>query len=380
MVVKVADYILSPLGDGTDINYQAIKSGKTSLKRYEHKWGLEEPFVASIFDEDVLECLSSEMNIDKSVYTRFECLAIIAAAKALRKLDINVSSSDVLFIISSTKGNVHLLSQRDKSTSDYGLSMAVNKIVKWFRNPRTPLVVCNACISGLHAQIEAMRFLHANIAKTIVVIAVDMLSPFIVSGFQAFKSLSDEFCRPFDEERLGLNLGEAAACIVYQLKDKESLNSSDWIAMRGAVYNDAFHISHPSKTAEGSWRALLDALKGTAPNTLTMVNVHGTATMFNDEMESVALARAGLINTPINSLKGYLGHTLGAAGLLETILTMASLDDGIILGTKGFTTLGVSNLVNISAKNRTTNGKKFIKLISGFGGCNAAMRFETVEG
>lgn len=236
MVVKVADYILSPLGDGTDINYQAIKSGKTSLKRYEHKWGLEEPFVASIFDEDVLECLSSEMNIDKSVYTRFECLAIIAAAKALRKLDINVSSSDVLFIISSTKGNVHLLSQRDKSTSDYGLSMAVNKIVKWFRNPRTPLVVCNACISGLHAQIEAMRFLHANIAKTIVVIAVDMLSPFIVSGFQAFKSLSDEFCRPFDEERLGLNLGEAAACIVYQLKDKESLNSSDWIAMRGAVY------------------------------------------------------------------------------------------------------------------------------------------------
>ena len=102
--------------------------------------------------------------------------------------------------------------------------------------------------------------------------------------------------------------------------------------------------------------------------------------MYNDEMEAVALARAGLAEVPINSLKGHFGHTLGAAGLLETLITMASLDDHTILGTKGFSSLGVSRKINIQAENQTARGKRFIKLISGFGGCNAAMRFETTEG
>ena len=109
-----------------------------------------------------------------------------------------------------------------------------------------------------------------------------------------------------------------------------------------------------------------------------MVNLHGTATMFNDEMEAVALERAGLSNIPVNSLKGYFGHTLGAAGLLETLVTMSALEDGIVLGTRGFSELGVSRKINISAENRKAVGKRFIKLISGFGGCNAAMMYEMI--
>ena len=119
-------------------------------------------------------------------------------------------------------------------------------------------------------------------------------------------------------------------------------------------------------------------MQGIPSSSFALVNVHGTATMYNDEMEAVALDRAGLSDVPINSLKGFWGHTLGAAGLLETLITMASLDNGVVLGTKGFSALGVSRNINISADNRKATGKRFIKLISGFGGCNAAMAFETI--
>ena len=378
MVVKVGDCILSPLGCGTLVNYEAAEKGQTSLKRYELKWVLPEAFVASFFDEDMLSTVCAEVGVGDD-YTRFERMAIVVTAKALAETDVDAASSDTMFILASTKGNVHLLSaDTECDVERLSLSVAADKIAGWFGNHRKPLVVSNACISGLHAQIEAMRILQAKRAKTVIVIAADMLSPFIVSGFQAFKTVSDELCRPFDEERLGLNLGEAAACVLYQLKTESEINASDWIVRTGAVFNDAFHISHPSKTAEGSWRALTETMQGIPSSSFALVNVHGTATMYNDEMEAVALDRAGLSDVPINSLKGFWGHTLGAAGLLETLITMASLDNGVVLGTKGFSALGVSRNVNISADNRKATGKRFIKLISGFGGCNAAMAFETI--
>ena len=380
MVVKVADSILSPLGLGSTENYNAVKSGRSALKRYEGKWGFAEPFVASCFDEDVLADIFDRSGLGED-YTRFEKMAIVATAHALGQKAIDVSGCDTKFVIASTKGNVHLLADTQKKhTDDDRLSLltAARKIAKWFGNSTTPLVISNACVSGLYAQVEAMRILQAGRAETVVVIAADMLSPFIVSGFQAFKSVSDECCRPFDCERLGLNLGEAAACMVFQNKSKSEVGESDWVAVSSAVFNDAYHISHPSKSAEGSYRALAKVMEGIDPELISMVNLHGTATMFNDEMEAVALERAGLSNIPVNSLKGYLGHTLGAAGLLETLVTMSALEDGIVLGTRGFSELGVSRKINISAENRKAVGKRFIKLISGFGGCNAAMMYEMI--
>ena len=106
---------------------------------------------------------------------------------------------------------------------------------------------------------------------------------------------------------------------------------------------------------------------------LALVNAHGTATMFMDQMEAVALHRAGLSETPVNSYKGYFGHTLGAAGVLETILTIQALNDQSILGTRGFQELGVSVPIQVSAEAKVTDKKTFLKLISGFGGTNAAL-------
>lgn len=107
-----------------------------------------------------------------------------------------------------------------------------------------------------------------------------------------------------------------------------------------------------------------------------LVNAHGTATLFNDQMESLAIERAGLGDVPVNALKGYFGHTMGAAGLLETILTMHALERHIIIGTRGYEERGVSGKIHVAAETEATNKTSFIKTISGFGGCNAAVLVE----
>lgn len=176
-------------------------------------------------------------------------------------------------------------------------------------------------------------------------------------------------CRPFDAQRKGLNLGEAAATIIFRYKTSAP---DDWVLLRGAIRNDANHISGPSRTGEGSFRAIKVVLGDVEPEELALVSVHGTSTAYNDEMESIALTRAGLQNVPVNSLKGYFGHTMGAAGILETILSMASVDDGTVLGTRGYSECGVSCPLDISPEPRKTTKRAFAKLLSGFGGCNAA--------
>ena len=97
-------------------------------------------------------------------------------------------------------------------------------------------------------------------------------------------------------------------------------------------------------------------------------------------MESIAIDRAGLSNVPVNSLKGYYGHTMGAAGVLETILTMRATDDGIVLPTKGFTEPGISGKVSISSKPKKTDKHTFLKVMSGFGGCNVAALYKKGAG
>ena len=372
MIVSVAHNILSPLGMTTAENYAAVKAGRSMLKRYEGLWDLPEPFVASLMDRDKVEQDFVEI-ADNKQYTFFEKMIILSATKALKQTDIDPKSNKVLFVLSTTKGNVFLLDKRETGFPQERvlLGVAARQMTDFFHNPNTPLVVSNACISGVCAQIEAMRNLESGAFDYVVVVGCDVQSAFIVSGFQSFKALSVEPCKPFDANRTGLNLGDAAATIIYTRKDQA--NENEWVACRGAIRNDANHISGPSRTGEGSYRALKFALGNVNPEQLAFINTHGTATLYNDEMESVAIERAGLAQVPVNGLKGYYGHTMGAAGILETILSMQAIDDNNILATRGFETIGVTHPLVLSNQNQPTEKRMFIKLLSGFGGCNAAL-------
>ena len=203
-----------------------------------------------------------------------------------------------------------------------------------------------------------------------------MQSAFIVSGFQSFKAFSQAPCKPFDLYRDGLNLGEAAATMI--LSASEPTTQRAWRIDGGAVRNDAYHISSPSKKGEGCYRALMSMGVDDVEN-LAFVSAHGTATPYNDEMEAKALHRAALSDVPVNAFKGIYGHTMGAAGVLETILSMMAIEDGIVPPTMGFSELGVSKPLHISAQQQSTGKRSFVKMLSGFGGCNVAMRWQWVE-
>lgn len=374
MIVRVAHNIVSPLGMTTAENYAAVKAGRSALRRYEGHWGLPEPFVASLMEREKVDDAFSKIT-DNEQYTFFEKMIILSASIALADAKIDAASERVLFILSTTKGNVFLLDKREKGfpESRVLLGEAAMQMTRFFHNSNTPIVVSNACISGVCAQIEAMRNLSGNRFDHVVVVGCDVQSAFIVSGFQSFKALSTEPCKPFDANRTGLNLGDAAATIIFTRKDQA--DDDEWVACRGAIRNDANHISGPSRVGEGSYRALRYALGEVRPDQIAFINAHGTATLYNDEMESVAIERAGLSQVPVNGLKGYYGHTMGAAGVLETLLSMQAIDEHNILATKGFDTIGVTHPLVLSNQNQPTDKRAFIKLLSGFGGCNAALLF-----
>lgn len=339
MTYVLADNIYSPLGQTTEANLQAILEGRTILHCHKDERGLLAPYTASLFDE----------------HLSFEEMILRSARQAMSQASIDLERT--VLIVSTTKGEIGT-----------PLGKSAVRIARALGIPSMPITVCNACISGLSAIILAKSLIEMGYYESAVVCGADVQSEFIISGFQSLKALSPNECRPFDMERTGLNLGEAAATVILGRKPR---SGDAWCIERGSIHNDAYHISTPSKTAEGLYRCLQDVLP---EHRDFVLNLHGTATMFNDQMESVAIRRAELEDLPANGLKGYYGHTMGAAGILETVLTMHALDQHIIIGTRGFEELGVSGQINLSAGHRKTEAQTFVKCLAGFGGGNAAIR------
>lgn len=372
MIRKIADNIISPLGYSSEENFKAIMSGETKLCRHDNSFGLPESFCGSLLDrEEIIRKADSEIT-DSENYTFFEKLCILSAKRAIADCNIHAWEHDVIFVLSTTKGNVDCL---EKSPDDPRCQLATSagKIAKFFGNNNTPITVSNACISGVCAQIAAIRELLSGKYRYAVVTGCDVLSKFIISGFQSFKALSPDPCKPYDKNRTGLNLGEAAGTII--LEHATTSEKEEWQYAGSSIHNDANHISGPSRTGEGSYRVLTDILSVISKEDVAFINAHGTATAYNDEMESIAIHRAGLDEVCVNGLKGYYGHTLGAAGIIETILSMKAIDNGVVLATRGFETTGTSHALNISNQTRETNKSAFIKILSGFGGSNAGIAY-----
>lgn len=368
MVYCLANNVVSPLGVTTEENYQAVKAGHSALTRYEGLWRLPEPFTAALFTDKQKQALA----IDD--LTTFESLAVASIRKAIAEVEIDITAPNVVFILGSTKGNVDLLKDNEKTPNEYYLGETASRIAQTVGITTHPIVACNACISGVSAIILAMRLLEGGFYDYAVVCGADVQNKFTVSGFQSLKAVSQDPCRPFDLERLGLNLGEAAATMILS-RDRITCtsNSNAWCIESGAIRNDAFHVSSPSKTADGAYQAIMSAINGENPEELAFINAHGTATMFNDQMESIAIERAGLNSVPVNAYKGYYGHTMGAAGILETVLSMHAADNGVVLGTRGYQERGVSGKILMTSLHQPTAKSAFLKMISGFGGGNAAI-------
>lgn len=366
-VYLVADNITSPLGATTAQNFEHLVNDVTGVRQHNDKAMSDERFFASLFEKGYFQT-------DKS-WTKFEHLVIASLTEILYGVDKNISDKKTVLIISTTKGNISLLETEEPSQeldARIALHSSAKKIAQHFGFVNEPIVISHACISGLAAMITGMRLIQSGLYDHVVVTGADVISKFVLSGFQSFQAVSPGLCKPFDANRDGINLGEGAATVILSAEETDGETIE---LVSGAVSNDANHISGPSRTGEELYYTVNKAMvaAGLKAEDIDFISAHGTATIYNDEMEAKAVTLAGLQGVPLNSLKGFYGHTLGASGLIEAIISAQSLKQNIIIPTKGFNKQGDANPVNICSQLISKPLNSCLKIASGFGGCNAAI-------
>jgi len=369
-VFVVSDNILSPLGSTSAENFAQLTKGISGIKQHKNSALANYPFYAALFDEASLPQINSKS------FTKFERIVIASIDNAIYNSGLDPKNKETIFILSSTKGNISLI-ETEAFTPDLqekiSLHHSAELIAKHFGFSNRPVVVSHACISGLLALILGMRLIQSGQFKNAVIAGGDIITKFILSGFQAFQAISAEPCKPFDANRNGISLGEGASTLILSSDRKYSGSSIKIIS--GSVSNDANHISGPSRTGEELWLAIRRSMKDAdlVMSDIDFISAHGTATIYNDDMEAKAITLAGMQSTPVNSLKGYYGHTLGAAGLIESVISIHSLKENIFLPTLGYKEPGTVEPINVCKTLQTGLFKNCLKTASGFGGCNAAI-------
>ncbi len=364
--------ITSPLGLTTEENYAAVKRGDTGLKLVDGCLGVPGHFCVGMFSEAQRAALLLDG------FSWFESLVLHSVKDALDRSSADPSSPRTILILGTSTAGIDELGDIPERDGNYlAPGVAARKIAAHLGFVNDPITVSNACISGATAQMLADRLIAAGFYDTALVCGVDILSAFVLAGFDSFKALSPTVCRPFDIERLGLNIGECAATVVLT-KDLSS-DPDAWHIIDGCLNNDAYHVSAPVPSGDGVCRAIQKILTPELKAGLACVAAHGTATMFNDQMESKAIENAGLGELLTSALKPHYGHTFGASGIVESIITMCALDEGLILPVLGFEELGVSGKMHPCSQLEKTDKKSFIKLQSGFGGCNGAMIYAKAQ-
>lgn len=364
-VNAVATDILCSLGLGVDPCWNEIEKGNSGIKQFEDNTGLS--YYAGKINEQQRKAAN---NGHLGVLSLFEQLCCRSVERVLRQAGDAIDRSETILILSTTKGNIDLLTHEDdERTLLYNSAMMIAGATGI---QQKPIVISQACISGSVALLLAHRLLSAGRYKNAVVVGADLFSPFVLNGFLSFQAIAHGPCRPFDAARTGINLGEAVASIV--LSTEEGITPVARLA-GGATSNVANHISGPSRTGEELAEAIRRAIADSEirAEDVDMISAHGTATPYNDEMEAKALHLSGLSAIPLHSLKSYTGHTLGAAGVLESVMLIESIRRQQLIPSAGYQSHGVTVPVNVTTVMQPAQVRTVLKTASGFGGSNAAI-------
>jgi len=366
MTKIVATNITSPLGLTTKENYAAVIRGETSLKSIEKCLGVPGRSCVGIFTDEQRRALKLDG------YSWYESLVLHSVKEALSHTVVDYTSPRTVFILGTSTAGIDELGDIPEKDRDFlPPGIAAKKVADHLGFVTAPITVSNACISGGTAQLLADRLISSDYYDVAVVCGADVLSAFVLAGFSAFKAMSPIECKPFDIDRMGLNIGECAATVV--LTKTNDNDKDEWCIIDGCLNNDAYHVSAPIPSGDGVCRTILKILTPELKDSLACVTAHGTATMFNDQMESKAIENAGLGDIYTTAYKSHFGHTFGASGVVEPIITMCSLDEGKILPVRGFDEIGVSGRMKVCTSTESTDKCTFIKIQSGFGGCNGAI-------
>lgn len=290
--------------------------------------------------------------------------------------------ADTMVLTATTKAGIDNLERSQKgervALSDIRLAAVAEMVTERLNLSATGGNVSAACASSTLAISLGASWIRNGSADVVLVVCVDLLSEFVFSGFSALGALSAQACQPFDRHRRGLSLGEGAAALLLMSNERVRCEQRDVLGevVGWGATNDAVHITAPDRHGAGLASAILTALQ-TANLTveeIRAVSAHGTGTVYNDAMELTALQQiSGDRSIPAHSVKGAIGHTLGAAGGIEVALGLCSLKEQKLPPTVGLVTPDPQALGWVADTPTAFEGTHLLSMNSGFGGINAAL-------
>jgi len=367
--------VISAVGSGVETLRSALKSNTSGLRhseRFNHA-RFQSSIVGAALDESAL--------IDDPAHL-LATIALNEARDNARAALTNLPADRIGLVLSTTKANIEALERLSDGrpcspTARRHLQpelLAAELATE--HDARGPVqTISVACVSGLIALMQGAKLIQRGKADAVLVLGVDHLSAFVLAGFTALKAIDPAGCRPFDRDRCGLTPGEAGAAIVLvrgDLAPQDATKILDW-----GSSNDANHMTGPSRDGSGLAQAIRAALTAAkiSPPEVDYINVHGTGTPYNDAMESAALRTVfGDACPPVSGLKGMLGHTLGAAGVVETIACVLAMRDKFLPGTPRLNIVAEGTPKSLLKEPRpAARVNHILKLNTGFGGANGAL-------
>jgi 3-oxoacyl-[acyl-carrier-protein] synthase II len=366
------------VGVGVEALRTAMRTNKSGLRKRDR-------FDDSRFQSSIAgAALENGEELDDPAYELAE-QALREACKEARSVLQSVAPQRIGFVLATTKANIEALERlsdgrecSEKARRHLQGDFLAQDLAAAHEAQGPVQCVSNACVSGLIGLQQGARLIQRGDADAVLVVGVDHLSAFVMAGFNALKALDPVGCRPFDQDRAGLSPGEAGAAIVLARESlvPKSTHPSSRILGWGSS-NDANHITGPSRDGLGLSRAIRHALDSANldPDEIDYINAHGTGTPFNDAMESAALRNVfGNACPPVSGSKGMLGHTLGAAGVVETILCVLAMQERWLPGTPGLKTPAEGAPSTMLREGRPANRINYVlKMNTGFGGVNGAI-------
>ncbi len=379
---------LNALGCDVRSSWEGLVAGRCGIRRLDARFGEETDRIAAAIEEALPRAGHA------GVSSRTDRLALAAALEAVRQAGLPEVGDRrrVGVVVGTTTGGVSESEEyvEARARGRTGRRSAIMVFEKagtadllaarfGFEGPR--LTLHTACASGSSAILLGAELIRGGLADVVLAGGADALARLVLSGFHSLRVVDSEPCRPFDRNRNGLSLGEGAGMLILERESGATARGAEVLAvlLGGAQTTDAHHLTAPLPDGAGAARAILAALarSDVAPGAVDHVNAHGTGTPLNDAAEAAAL-RAVLgeraERCPVTSLKGSIGHTLGAAGAIEAIAAVQTLRTGLIPPTTGCrepdTALGLDV---VRGEARRHDARVVLSNSFGFGGANAVL-------
>lgn len=385
--------IISSIGNSVEENFHSLIHSKSGITRVENFSTYLKDFIKvgeiKLSNED----LSERLNIVKeNSYTRTSLLAIFAIKEAIKHFS-ETEISQMGLVSASTVGGMDKTEQYfyeyqnnisvRKYIHTHNIGDITHQIADYFGLKSIVTALSTACSSSANAIITGCNLLRMGYLKQVIVGGSDPLSKFTINGFNSLMILSDTDCQPFDNNRKGLNLGEAGAYLVLETGENALKNNHKILATLSGWgnANDAYHQTASSADGEGAFLAMQKALSmaNLSPSEIDYVNAHGTATQNNDLSESIALSRVFHSVPDFSSTKAFTGHTLATASSVEAIYSILAIQNGIVFPNLNFQT----PMVEVDIKPQTEIKYKEINNVLsnsfGFGGNCSTLIFSKYD-